>query len=365
MKIYNHDILLSTHEKYGGVHLYSGRALGLTFPGDKVQIHPDLRPDWPAIAAHYQRVGLTYTEDVLWTVDMAEIIRHPGYDFSVYFFGNAVDATPAAQQFFTALDEPWCRTVAYINSKNNFMELADQLQVPVPQTLRFATQADLPPLAELPYPCYLKPSVSDHGFGIARCDSPAQVQAALAQLEPDSPFQVQAEVAATAFLNLQYQVVAGRAERVLVSEQVLAGCVHQGNRYPTTQEPWQVVDAMAQWLVDQGMKGIFAFDVAVLAEGAERPYVAIECNPRFNGSSYPTAIAHRLGIPQWSSATCTLSPRPIADLDLKGVEYDPDTGKGMILVNWGTIHAGKLSVLVAGTLQEQEDCLATLRQRLD
>jgi hypothetical protein len=365
MKIYNHDILLSTHEKYGGIHLYSGRALPLTSPEDKVQMHPALKEDWTAISDHYHQVGLTFTDDVIWDVSMAEISRHPDREISVYFFGDAVNANSPYQHLFDDLDADWNRTVAYINSKNNFIQLAQSLNVPVPETLCFESLDDLPALETLPYPCYVKPSVSDHGFGIARCGDSEELRAALSRLEPGSALQVQAEVQASAFLNLQYQVVNGQPQRVLVSEQVLEGCVHGGNRYPTDHEPWEVVEPLAQWLVDRGMKGIFAFDVAVLTGTAEPKYVAIECNPRFNGSSYPTCIAHRLGITAWSSATCSLTPRSVGDLgDLSGLAFNPETGRGLILVNWGTIHAGKLSLLLAGMPPEQEEVLLKFRQRL-
>ena len=37
MKIYNHDITLYTHDQHISTRLYSGRALCLTKPGDKIQ----------------------------------------------------------------------------------------------------------------------------------------------------------------------------------------------------------------------------------------------------------------------------------------------------------------------------------------
>jgi hypothetical protein len=363
MKLYNHDILLSTHEKYGGVHLYSGRALGLSSPGDKVQMHPDLEQDWAAITQHYRQVGLTFTDDIIWDVSVEELTRHPNYDICVYFFGDAVNRPSPYDAFFDDIDARWHRAVHHINSKNNFIQLAQAHQVPVPTTLCFSGPEAIADLAQLPYPCYVKPSVSDHGFGIARCEDETALKAALDQLEPQVAIQVQAEVKASTFLNLQYQVVEGQAQRMLASEQVLEGCVHRGNRYPTQYEPWEVVDPLAHWLVNEGMRGIFAFDVAVVDTPGGSEYVAIECNPRFNGSSYPTCLAHRLDIRQWSSATCSPSPRPLAELDLTGLAFNPETGKGIILVNWGTIHAGKLSVLLAGTPTEQEELLAKLRQR--
>ncbi len=362
--LYNHDILLYTQEVEGGVHLYSGRVLGLTQPDDLIQLHPDLQRDFAAILAHYQQVGLSVTQQVIWQVDMTEINHHPGYDLSVYFFGSTRADHPESQAFFAQRDLRWSQTAAYINSKNNFMALAHQLAIPVPLTLCYATPADLPSLETLPYPCYFKPSISDHGFGISRCSDPVALQTALGCLHPGESFQVQQEVSAIAFLNLQYQVVGDRLERVLASEQVLQGCVHQGNRYPTAYEPWEMVDPMSHWLHDQGMGGVFAFDVAVCPNGEGAvSYLAIECNPRFNGSSYPTAIAHRLGIPQWSTATCAVKARGIAELDLTGLTFDPATGEGIILVNWGTIQAGKVGLLLGGSGERSAQLLASFQAR--
>ncbi|NER83557.1 MAG: hypothetical protein F6K42_29195 [Leptolyngbya sp. SIO1D8] len=66
MKIFNHDITLSTHDREPGTHLYSGRALGLTRPEDKIQIHPALLSEWDAILEHYEQAGISHSHDVIW-----------------------------------------------------------------------------------------------------------------------------------------------------------------------------------------------------------------------------------------------------------------------------------------------------------
>ena len=173
-----------------------------------------------------------------------------------------------------------------------------------------------------------------------------------------------AEVNASAFLNLQYQVTAAGVEPLLVSEQILDGCVHGGNRYPASHEPWDAVAPFAQWMEKSGMKGIFAVDVAVVPEGNQTHYVAIECNPRFNGSSYPTLVAKQLNIPAWSSATYPTQLRSTQELKLQDLAFNATTGKGVILINWGTIQAGKVSVLLAGSAQEQAELGQELQARL-
>jgi len=364
MKIYNHDITLYTHDRSIGNHLYAGRALGLTTPDDKIQLPKELAADWEAIAAHYDQTGLNHTDDVIWNVSVEAMMHYPDYEVSVYFFGDVVNEHDTYRKIFQNWDARCCEVIEFVNSKNNFIHLAEELGIPVPKTLRFNNLAAAQACDTVTFPCYVKPAVSDHGFGIMRCPNQATLAQALAQLEPDEPLQIQEEVNASAFLNLQYQVTANGVEQLLASEQILDGCVHGGNRYPTGHEPWEKIAPFARWIGDRGMKGLFAVDVAVVPEAGGTRYVAIECNPRFNGSSYPTIVAKRLGIPAWSSATYKTKLRSLSELDLSDLAFNPQSGVGAILINWGTIQVGKITVLFAGDEAEQAAIAAELKARL-
>lgn len=364
MKLYNHDISICTHAQVQGNQLYSSRALGLTEPDDKIQLHPELQSEWPAIAAHYDRIGLPHSQHPLWHVEFDRLTDYPSDQISVFYFGDAVHPHSHAANLFHQLDSQWFQVVQQINSKNTFIHLAHKLGVPVPPTLCFDRPAELQPAdLAITYPCYLKPAVSVDGVGISRCETPQQVTQALKDLDPHLPIQLQAEVIASSFLNLQYRATDRGYERLAVSEQILDGYTHQGNRYPSRHAPWEVVEPMAAWMVQQGMKDIFAFDVAVVDQGAS-PYLAIECNPRFNGASYPTGIAHKLGIQRWSHETFFTPRRSLYELDLKDLEFDPASGQGIILVMWGTILVGKLGILLAGSIAQQTALRAALKQRL-
>ena len=148
------------------------------------------------------------------------------------------------------------------------------------------------------------------------------------------------------------------------TEQVLDGFAHSGNRYPTVHQPWDMVEPMAEWMVQQGMKEIFAFDVAVAKEDKDTRYLAIECNPRYNGASYPTGIANKLKINSWMSETLTTRHHSLDAIDLNGIEFDAQSGTGVILVNWGCILVGKVSVLLAGSIEKQGELKALLLERL-
>ncbi|MGD1855477.1 MAG: ATP-grasp domain-containing protein [Leptolyngbyaceae cyanobacterium] len=355
--------MMSTLDSNKGVHLFSGRALGLSYPDDRVQLHPELAADWPALRSHYARIGLEHSHDIVWNVGFEELGQHSSEDISVYFFGHAFEQEKSCAKLFKQLDSDWYKVVQYMNSKNNFIELAHQLDVPVPRTECFENRSQLGNLEAFSYPCYAKLAVSDHGVGILRCENSAELLEATEQFPKDKPFQIQAEIQASAFLNLQYRVTDDGLEQVLISEQILDGCVHGGNRYPTQHQPWHVVEPMAQWMFENGMKGTFGFDVAVVESAEEPLYLAIECNPRYNGSSYPTELAKRLEVPSWCSETLQTDCRSLSELNLESLEFDPTTKTGVVLVNWGTVQTGKVTVLLAGSPPQQADLSRQMRHQ--
>lgn len=356
--IVNHDIMHCTAEGVQGNYLYSGRALGITTPYDIIQMHPDLMEELPAICEHYDRIGLSYTSQIIWNLSFEELKHYPQYEGSYFYFGD--------EQHQAARNENWFRVVDFINSKNNFMELAQQLGMTVPKTLCFQRSADIDAeaLAQMRYPCYLKAAVSVAGVGIYRCENAQELWQYLAYFGPTTPVQIQEEVKASTFLNLQYQVTGSRLERLAATEQILEGYTHQGNRYPTPHNAWFSVEPMAKWLFSQGMRGIFAFDVAVVKDACGTDYLPIECNPRFNGASYPTLIAKKLGIQRWQARTFGTRFRSVSELPIRDLEYNPADQSGIVLVNWGAVLAGKLLVLIAGTPVQQQALREELERRL-
>ena len=356
--IVNHDIMRCTADGVVGNDLYSGRALGLTEPGDYIQLHPKLKPMWKDISAHYSRIGLSHSKNVIWDLSLDQLSAHDGYNPSVFFFG------PEEGKVWN--DPDWVETVDFINSKNNFMQLADELGVSVPQTQCFDSVNEISEMDIVSFnmPCYLKAAISVSGVGIYRCANREELRSAMKKFARDVPVQLQEELKTDVFLNLQYRVINGRLLRMAASEQILDGCAHQGNRYPSSYAPWDVVEPMARWLKDKGMKGIFAFDVAVIETEEGVRFSAVECNPRFNGASYPTVIAQKLDIPEWSALTFKTRHTNFSDLDLHDLEFNMKTGEGVVIVNWGTLIKGKLVLLLAGSPEYQEALRKELMHRL-
>lgn len=363
-KIFNHDIMNCTHASVVGNHFYCGRVLGLTEPEDIIQLNPDLKPQWDAIWEHYSRIGLNHSQNVIWDVSLSILTDYANYEASVFFFGNATNQVDFDDDWFASRDSDWFNTVKFINSKNNFMQLAQELGVSVPKTVCFDNKTAIKNLEKFFYPCYLKPAISVDGAGIKRCENQQQLSVALDKLADNLPVQIQEEITTSKFLNLQYQVTDSGVKRLAATEQVLDGYAHIGNRYPSTHQPWEVVEPMAEWMAQRGMKDIFAFDVAVTEDVAQPNYLALECNPRFNGASYPTGIAQKLKIDNWTSETFTTQYRSLDKLNLSDIEFNPQSNTGVVLVNWGSILVGKVSVLLAGTVEQQNELRSILKQRL-
>ena len=355
-RILNHDILNCTHESVQGNHLYSGRALGMSEPDDVIQLHPELRPEWPAIAAHYQRIGLQHASNVIWDVSYDHLKRHSQRQVSVFFFHDSIEVSRP--------DANWTRTVDYVNDKNNFMDLAGELGMAVPMTLRFSDRLQVRDLDTLPYPCYVKASVSVAGVGSCRCETASEVREALATFAPNVPLQIQEEVVTDRFLNIQYEIVNQTLHRLMITEQVLDGFAHQSNRYPSKHAPWNSVEIMAHWMATSGMKGRFSFDVAVVKTASGYQYLPIACSPRFNGASYPAAVAMKLALDAWTSVQLPTRHRHLVHLDLNGIEYDPGTGSGVVIINWGPVLAGKVGFLLAGSAERQKALRLELMRRL-
>ena len=363
-KIYNHDIMHCTHDAVVGNYLYSGRVLGMTEPGDLIQLHPDLKSQWSAINAHYRNIGLSHSQNPIWDTSFDRLKDYPDYEPSVFIFGDALCDRQSDNNWFGDLDRDWQDVVEFINSKNNFISLAQELNVKIPRTLCADNQIQLKKLPDIPYPCYLKPAVSVDGVGIYRCANQQELDEALTKLDDNTPVQVQQEVIADKFLNLQYQVENQEVKPLAATEQILDGFAHQGNRFPTAYQPWELIEPMAKWMMQKGMKGIFAFDVAAVDTDNKPDYYAIECNPRFNGASYPTGIAQKLKISNWSSDNFMIMERSLDKLDIQDLEYDRSSGTGVIIYNWGSILVGKIGVLLAGSIARQDELRKLLKQRL-
>ncbi|MBL9172999.1 MAG: hypothetical protein JNL10_05650 [Verrucomicrobiales bacterium] len=338
--------LVPGHERWGGI------ALAVSCPGDVVQMHPSLRPLEPAVRAHYDRCGLPVAETILWD-DGYHALEAAGRDgISVSMFGNEVHRR--------CPDARWRTVVDRFQDKNAFVVWARGFGAPVPRTVCVPHGRDARNHG-LAYPVFLKDAVSLAGLGIDRCMDELDLADAI-RWRVD-PFQIQEALPpGTAFLNAQYLGSDAGCDYVTTTRQILDGWSHRGNSWPEPVCVRKVTDPIAHELVRLGMRGIFGFDVAVAGYPDLTRVWVLECNPRWNGSSYFWFPAQKLGAKAWTGLVVSC-PADFNSMDLGELEFRPASGEGIVLVDWTRTDSGSASVLVVGTPERQRDLLRGLSSR--
>lgn len=379
--IFEHDVMgcsdFDLGDSVAGVRAYGSRVLASSRPGDIVLLHREnealLHPLQSKIIKHYQQVGLEVGE-IIWVDDFAEMQHYLAtHEPSFFFYGKRAHSV--------VHDHDYLQIVRGMNDKNFATQMAfEAMGVPSPLTLRFCGKEDIedvnvfnfPSVQKssdrlLNFPVVFKPATGASGIGIEICKDRAHLEQCIAAASFN--FQIQQFHPSTQFLNLQYRVIHGKLERFIFTEQILEGSAHQGNRYPINETIWQAVgkqithdaDKIANWMHGRGMRDYFAFDVMVCEVGDVFHYYFLECNPRYNGASYPSNICERLGVKAWAHRF--IPARTDFDFEVGDLAYDKKAGKGVIIVNWGAIIGGKLSVLfIAPTITEQANLEAKFRE---
>jgi hypothetical protein len=330
-----------------GLYLYPGRVLGTTNPGDIIQLNPELADDWSWITAHYDRIGLEHAKDVVWDDSFAVKKDFPDHKLSTFYFGRQANSVSP--------DPERLRIVEAMNQKNEFIRVAKALGVPVPETWCYNSTREVPDCHDFKFPIVLKVSKSVSGLGVIKCQTPAELEKELNKLRKDLPFQIQ-EVIEGEFISVQYWANSG-LRRITATTQILEGNIHDGNSGPTRHQPWNKTDILARYLFRRGIQEHFGFDlVAFRLPSGQWDYRVIECNPRFTGAAYPYYIAWKLGVDLWVGRNYKTSVTRLQDIDPGEWEFNPKTGKGAAVVNWGCVKDGKLAIVLMGNTEDDIHC---------
>ena len=343
---------------------YSDRALALSNAHDVVMLHPEDYPHAKWLIEHQQRVGLDPATLVFPKMDYRLVTNFQDYKLSTFIFDEETNkARP---------DKERLAITKSMDSKNDFIQLCEALGIPVAKTWRYDSKDQLVSMKHLEFPCYLKISTSITGKGVFRCENKLELQEYLDKVDSTIKFQIQEDMVAKhraiTFLNLQYYEEQARALPLLLTDQVLDGNVHVGNRHSNDisakyAKAWDVTSPLARYAAKFGMKGIFAYDVAVCQrENGDLYYLPVECNPRPNGSSYATAIADKLvgKCSPWTAKAVKTRHRSLKHINLGDLEFDRKRGSGVVVHIGSTISQGKLGVTFLGPPPIQRELEARL-----
>lgn len=349
-----------------GVQYYGARVIASSYPGDVVQLHPDLadRKQLDPILEHYERVGLAVPDRFEFDEDWAVKDRHPDLQLDAFYFGSAAHAAAPDQSFFDQ--------VRKFNNKNWFIQQCWKYGVPTPGTVLYDRVTDFELSDSRPdFPVYVKAARSASGMHVIRCENEEQLLAAIEQMpqgELDEGFQIQEGLHPdTVFLNMQYVEHSEGLTHGPLTKQKLDGNSHAGNVYPSgfgADSVQPITDKVARVMSRLGMKRSWALDIAMCPI---RGVLGIEANPRWNGASYYSKPAERLQVDAWEGQY--VNPK-ISDLrfilnDPSEWEYRPQHGSGIIIINWATILGDppKLGLLVVGEPSQRARLLQTFEAR--
>lgn len=356
MKLFNHDIRSSGPASLGLGRMYASRALCITGKDDVIQLPVEAQKHWDFIQAHYARVGLECCHQVVWDLRLEQTRNYLDAPLSCFYFGER-------ENYFRKNDRR-LKITRQLNSKNTLIGLAKDKNIKTPLTLCFDSKELFSNADEISYPVYLKPSISTSGLGIVRCENNKSLTHAVSTLQSGVAFQVQNAVKAEVFSSYQFEVVDGKAKILLISDQIISGHSHAGNRYPARYENEKFLMDFAQFAVDEGLDDIFAFDVAVSTGPHGVAYDLIECNPRYTAATYPAMVAKKLNIASWMSLIIEVPVRSFDGFDIKDLEYQSKTQQGLILISWGAIEYGRLMFMMVGTPEQQLALVNQVKHRL-
>lgn len=337
----SHNPEKAEYMRYEG-GLYTARAIPCTSPDDVIQLDPRLKNDYPYMLEHLEEVGLDTAEQVIWDAS-AEIAEElPDYDLSVWLFNEDFNRVRPNNSRLQATRK--------FNDKNSFIRHCNDQGYPVPRTTMVDDGVTLD-ISPVNFPVYLKAARSSDGASIYRCKSNQELTAITEQA--DYAFQIQEEVeGVSAFLNVQYRSVGGEALYLATTEQILDGFSHAGNRHPSEHDPRNIIHELANDIASEGVDDIFALDVAISPAGAH----VIECNARWNGSTYPSMVAQKLAAKEWVACSVGTSLASAKDIKLGDITYNPSESIGVVILNAGhmAMH-GKVSVMFIGPEDAQQE----------
>lgn len=360
-KIYNHahfpveEYAEFNPEKYEDMvkngALHSMRALPCTEKEDVIQLDRRLENSYPYMLEHFQEAGLDPTEEVIWDTSVDVAHDFPSHEVSSYSFNDLRNKVAPSQARL--------ETATLCNNKNRFLQFCQENGYPLPVTI-FVDEKTPLDTTQLKFPAYVKAARGSSGTNIYRVQDMEELQTSIQKVGKE--YQIQEEVSeVVSFLNVQYKALGNIATHFATTEQVLSGFSHQGNRFPTEYESRHITDRLAGELASMGLEDMFAFDVAVTPDDMK----IIECNARWNGSTYPTIVARKLGIEEWRTLTLPSTLEYISKLEISKLAYSRARRYGAILLNSSFLRTErKVSAMLAGSEELQQEIEEELRAAL-
>lgn len=344
---------------YIGAKYYLARALPLSKPGDIVVLHPELSDEINHVLQHCERIGLSSSSSFVFAKSLAEAVAQIQesikYKLCVSIFGPQAHAIRPDKDRFDITQ--------VMNRKNKAYGMYKALDIKTPTAICFRNRAHFEEsgMTKLPFDITFYKNGGESfgsGIGVRRCDSWEKLLQAISEFPTEQSFQFQEGKQnrdgsrGVSMCSIYDTDEYGRPIRLLSSEQLLVGgTAHSGNIFPSVCESealWSVTDGLFSEMVFKGYVGHCGFDVLGVDSSGTMEWWLIECNPRWQGSSYPAMLSRLFEVKAWSAKIYKTRFHTLKNLALGELEFNPKTKQGVIIFSFGVILVGKIGLMICG-----------------
>lgn len=242
----------------------------------------------------WHRIGADWPDERLLDC-LREIVVREGVDLVVANDEGSVDFLARQRDALAGLVRTTpvaeAATLARVRDKRAFMRLAAELGLPHPRSVldeEVGAEGGLP--TDLRFPVVVKPANLTCGFGVQRCTTPAEAQAAIASLRAERrPFLVQEFFPGN---DLDFCLVAEAGRIVRWTTRMNVGAKR---RFGAPGQDWrlerlpQLLPPMERLVAHLRWSG--ALDVDCLYQPATGEWRVLECNTRFGATTLADASA--------------------------------------------------------------------------
>lgn len=340
-----------------GLYSYAIRSLACSSPEGIFQIPDELRAAYFWLKKCYDRIGISCSGEVVYDDDfsLASLPELKNAPLSVFFFGGYADGVRPNQK---RLDG-----VQTLNSKVDTLNIAQKLGVKIPFTLNFSSINEV--CSSLcPSIGVIKIANSVSGLGFLRYFGLDDLEKKLSLVPQGVDFQIQEYLPGADFLSFQWWIDQwGIPWPMTGTCNFIEGDANHSGNWGGQLIPHQTLENFTRPMVNKasqlGVRDWLSFDVALY----QGEFYLIECNPRYTGAAYPfVALMKLLGHQKaqeifWASKSYKSSLSGIDQLDLGGLEYDPQKKQGWVPINPGPLSVGdkRIALMYVGNPEKYQE----------
>ena len=313
---------------------HTGLPLCLSTHNDIVQISLEHKDDYPWIKAHYAKIGLPVSKNIIWS----NKTPNPRQNYKLSSFIYEENTWNNNKQLLDIVN--------LLDNKNTFLPLAQQHGIDIPDTHYFDNKKLI---TYSTYPYVLKTAFGHSGLGNYLIEQPSNLD----KVPPNTPLNIQPFLEnRVQDCSVHFYVKDQKAHYTWTIVDTISSRFgwEGGKPAPLPSHFKEKHQDFANHIASMGMKGHFCFDFILTSD---QQFLLNECNPRFCASSYPSLVDKRLQLEgKWLFKKVYFNHEDFLQR-ITSLTYDKAKGYGVIIIGW-TFHAKQARIMLIGNDQEIE-----------